>query len=167
MLAQSTSWNLRMASITAKGFCAVAALSRYTRGFPWILCFRTGKSSRTLSTSKPAEITLVSALMEFLEQDSFQRIFQGLNFDAIDDVLREGVGQQAARILFADAARPQVEHGFGIQLADGGAVRAAHVVGENLQFGLGIDHRLVGQHQVLVGLLGVGLLRVLADDDAA
>ena len=81
-----------MASITANGFCAVAALSRYTRGFPWILCFRTGKSSRSFSTSKAAEITLVSTLMEFLEQDSLERILQGLNFDAVDDVLREGVG---------------------------------------------------------------------------
>jgi hypothetical protein len=77
-----------------------------------------------------AELAIV--LMEFLEQDSFQRILQGLNFDAVDDVLREGVCQQAAGIPFADAARLQVEQGFGVQLADGGAVGAADVVGENL-----------------------------------
>ncbi len=34
----------------------------------------------------------MSTLMEFLEQDSLERILQGLNFDAVDDVLREGVG---------------------------------------------------------------------------
>ena len=37
------------------GFCAVAALSRYTSGLPCIVCFSTGNSSRILSTSKPAE----------------------------------------------------------------------------------------------------------------
>ena len=56
MLAQSTSWNLRIASITANGFCAVAALSRYTSGLPWIVCLRTGKSSRIRSTSKVLSI---------------------------------------------------------------------------------------------------------------
>src|SRR5581483_11875555 len=37
----------------------------------------------------------------------------------------------------------------------------------NLQFRFGVDDRFVGKHQVFVGLLGVGLLRVLADDNAA
>src|ERR1017187_6372991 len=95
-----------MASITVHGFCAVAALSRYTSGFPWIFCFRTGKSSRIFSTSKPAGITLVSVLMEFLKQDSFERILQGLQLDAVDDVLGERVRQQAACFVFSDAPRP-------------------------------------------------------------
>src|ERR1035441_8543571 len=76
MLAQSTSWNFRMASMTAKGFCAVAALSRYTRGIPWMVCLRTGKSSRIFSTSKTAGMTLLSVLMEFLEEDLFQLFAQ-------------------------------------------------------------------------------------------
>ena len=67
--------------------------------------------------------------------------FERLDLDAVDDVLRERIRQQAARIALADAARPQVEHRFRVQLADGRAVRAAHVVGENLQLGLGVDHR--------------------------
>ncbi len=32
---------------------------------------------------------------------------------------------------------------------------------------LGIDHRVVGEDQVFVGLFGIGLLRVLADEDFA
>ena len=46
-------------------------------------------------------------------------------------------------------------------------MRAAHVVGENLQLGLGVDDGVFREHQVLVGLLGVGLLRVFADQDFA
>src|ERR1035441_4777093 len=153
MLAQSTSWKCRRASTTAVGFCAVAALSRYTKGLPWMCCLRTGKSSRIFSTSKPAAITLLSVLMEFLEEELFQLLAQVGDLDPVDDVLCERVSQQAARLLFADAARLQVKQRFGIQLADSGAVCAAHVVGQNLQFRFGIDHRIVRQHQVLIGLL--------------
>src|ERR1035437_8131461 len=175
MLAQSTSWKRRMASITAKGFWAVAALSRYTSGLPWMFCLRTGKSWRIFSTSKPAvapavapvETGLLSVLMKFLEKNPFQRIAQRLHFDAIDYVLRECVGQQAAGLALADAARLQVEERFAVELADGGAMGAAHIVGEDLQLGFGIHHGVVGEDQVLVGLLGIGLLCVLADDDFA
>src|SRR5690242_8078306 len=36
--------------MTARGFCEVAALSRYTSGLPLMRCRRIGKSSRTRST---------------------------------------------------------------------------------------------------------------------
>src|SRR4051812_8940767 len=98
-----------MASITTNGFCAVAALSRYTSGLPWIVCLRTGKSSRIRSTSKVVESWLLRVLIEFLEQDSLQRILQRLHLDTVDDVLRECIGQQTARVALADAPRPQVE----------------------------------------------------------
>src|SRR4051812_36751579 len=117
-----------MASMTACGFCAVAALSRYTSGLPWIFCFRTGKSSRILSTSNAVATALVSVLMEFLKESGGKRLSQGLDLDAVDDVLRERGDQQVPRIDLADAARLQVEHHFRIELADGRAVRAAHVV---------------------------------------
>ena len=44
---------------------------------------------------------------------------------------------------------------------------AADVIGPDLQLRLGVDYGVVGKNQVLIGLLGIGLLRVLADDDAA
>ena len=67
----------------------------------------------------------------------------------------------------SDAARAQVEQRLLVELADRRAVRALHVVGVDLQLRLGVDLRVVGEQQVMVGLLGVGLLRVLADDDPA
>ena len=67
----------------------------------------------------------------------------------------------------ADAARAQVEHRVLVELADRRAVRALHVVGEDLELRLRVDLRVVGQQQRLVRLLRVGLLRVLADDDLA
>src|SRR4051794_34835430 len=123
-----------MASITALGFCEVAALSRYTSGLPWIRCLRTGKSSRTASTSKGAMTGLVSVLMEFLKEDAFQRISQGLHFNTVYDVLREGVNQEVARVGLRDAARLQVEQHLVIELADSCAMGAADVIGPDLQF---------------------------------
>ena len=75
--------------------------------------------------------------------------------------------QQAARRFFVDAAGAQVEERVFLDLADGGAVRAFHVVGVNFELRLGVDLRAVGKQQVAIGLLGVGLLRVLVHDDAA
>src|SRR5262249_62389393 len=47
------------------------------------------------------------------------------------------------------------------------AMRAFDVVGENLQLRLGVDGRAVGKQQHLVRLLGVGLLRILANENLA
>ena len=42
---------------------------------------------------------------------------------------------------------------------------AFDVIGKNLQLRLGVNHRVVGQQQIAVGLFGVGFLRVLADQN--
>ena len=86
---------------------------------------------------------------------------------AVEALAGKGVEQQVARRGLVDAARAQVEELLLLDLADGGAVRAFHVVGVNLELRLGVDARVVGEQQVAVGLLGVGLLRVLVHDDAA
>src|SRR6185437_15940188 len=50
---------------------------------------------------------------------------------------------------------------------DGGAVGTLHVVRVNLKLGLGVHLRIVGEQEIAIGLLGVRLLRVLVDDNAA
>ncbi len=82
--------------------------------------------------------------------------------DALDDFAGEGVDQHPPRRFRPDAAGAQIENGFLVQLADGRAVRAFHVVGVNLQLRLGVGRRVVGEQQILVRLLGVGLLRARA-----
>ena len=86
---------------------------------------------------------------------------------AVEALAGEGEEQELARGHLVDAAGAQVEQRVLLDLADGGAVRALHVVGVDLQLRLGVDLRVVGKQQVAVGLLGVGLLRVLVHDDAA
>ena len=66
-----------------------------------------------------------------------------------------------------DAAAAQIEDRVLVELADGGAVAALDVVGEDLELRLGVDLRVVGQQQVLVHLLRVALLRVRAHEHLA
>ena len=82
--------------------------------------------------------------------------------DPVQDVAGKRVNQHDARRPVVDAARAQVEHRVLVELTDRRPVRALHVVGEDLELRLGVDLRLVAQEQRPVGLLGVGLLRVLA-----
>ena len=68
---------------------------------------------------------------------------------------------------FIDAAGTQVKKGILVDLANGGAVRAFHIVGKYLKLWLGVDLRIVREKQVAVCLLRVRLLRVLVNDNAA
>ena len=69
--------------------------------------------------------------------------------------------------LLVDAARHQVEQMVVVDLGDGRAMAALHVVGEDFQLRLGRELAIVRQQQRVAGHLGVGLLRVLVDVDAA
>ncbi len=89
------------------------------------------------------------------------------NRDPFQDLAGEGKGQELARFVASDAARTQIEDRFFIEPTDGGTVGAANVVGEDLELRIRVDDRVVGEQEIAVGLLGVGLLRVLVDDDPA
>src|SRR6185437_12293934 len=79
----------------------------------------------------------------------------------------EGVDEHAARFWLADAARAQIEQRVLVEVADSGAVAALDVVGENLELGLGVDRGARAQQQIAVEQLGIGLLCLRPDGDAA
>src|SRR4029453_43372 len=60
----------------------------------------------------------------------------------------------------------QIEESTFVNLADGGAVCAFHIVGEDFQLGFAIDLRLIRKQKIPVGLLGIGFLRVSVNNDA-
>ncbi len=86
---------------------------------------------------------------------------------AVQTLAGESHQQQLSRGDFINATRAQIKQRILFNLADGRAVRALHVVGVNFELRLGVDLRVVGEQQVAIGLLGVGLLRVFVDDDAS
>ena len=79
----------------------------------------------------------------------------------------EALDQHGARLVQRDAARAQVEQQVRVDLGRGGAMAADHVVGIDLELGLGVELRLLRQHERLRHLLAVGLLRVGAHDHLA
>ena len=157
--------------MTASGFCAVAALSRYTSDDS----DRPAEDPEVLPDGRYVEDARRSVgcrasgcpVIEFLVDHPRKRFAQRGNFYPVDYILSERVGQQTAGFQPADSPGLQVEGRLGVQLPDGCAVGAAHVVGQDLQLGFGIDYRGIGKQKVLVSLLRVGLLRVPAHEYAA
>src|SRR5260370_17918893 len=125
------------------------------RGLPCSCCERIGKSLRMAVTSR-----LVAEGMYPLQENLFQPGAQRPYLDQVNNVAREGMHQQIARLFLRDAARLQVEDGLLIELANRRPVRATNIVGVNLQLRFGMDGGVFGKNEIPVCLLGVSLLRV-------
>jgi hypothetical protein len=90
-----------------------------------------------------------------------------LDLDFVEHLANESLDQKSPGRRLVEAAGAQIEDRVLVELADRSAVRALDVVGVNLELGLGIDLGLGGQQQVLVALVGVGVLGVGPDLDLA
>ena len=86
---------------------------------------------------------------------------------SVERIGDEGAQSAALGLGSADAAAVEVEERLRVELADRRAMRAFHVVGEDLELGLGIDRRRALEQQPLQRLLAIGLLRVARDLDLA
>ena len=64
-----------------------------------------------------------------------------------------------------NASLAHIEHGGCVELAHRGTVGTLHVIGVNLQHGLGEHAGRLGGTQILVGHLRLGLLTVVANMD--
>ena len=84
--------------------------------------------------------------------------FQCGKFHLRQGIVRKGQHEQGACFRFGDSAGTQVKESVCIQLSYGAPVRTLDVVGKNLQLRLGIDLRTIVQQQVIVLLIGEGLL---------
>ena len=78
--------------------------------------------------------------------------------DPVEHVLEEPADDHPLRLLAREAAGHQVEELLAVDLAESGAVGAADVVGKELELRVGVDDGVVGQHEISVGLFGIGLL---------
>src|SRR4051812_10746516 len=94
-----------------------------------------------------------------------QRLAHLLLAGAVDRVGDEGAGEEGLRLGFGYSTARHVEEGAAVELADGRAVGAFDVVGEDLELGLGVDRRAPGEEQALQRLLAVGLLGAARDLD--
>ena len=101
-----------------------------------------------------------------LANQAFDKSSNQWFFHAIEALTGKGVQQQLPRSSLLDSARAQIEQSILIDLADRRAMGALHVIGMDLQLRLGVNSRVIGEQQIAVRLFGVGLLRVLMDNDA-
>ncbi|MDF3059260.1 MAG: hypothetical protein K0R17_3475, partial [Rariglobus sp.] len=88
-------------------------------------------------------------------------------FEFVEDFFEEGEDEHFFGGLGIDAAGLEVELLLGLNARTGGPVAATDVVGLDFQAGEAVGLGLVGEHQVTVLLIGVGLLSVGFDDDQA
>ena len=101
---------------------------------------------------------------ESLEDEAFELQAYGLEDDLFDHLGGEGISEEPLGRIGGEPTAPGVEKGDVVQPADGGAVRALHVVGEDLELGLGVHPGVIAPEEIAVGLLGVGLLRLGAHE---
>src|SRR5450432_1151618 len=150
--------------MTAAGFWALAALSRKTRpglfskigksrlirrgSSAWRDDWRCGASGIGVASAEPVlEMTC-------------HVLAHGAVGDEIECLRGEGRDQHAARLVLGDAAGAQIEQRLLVEVADGGAMAAFDIIGENFQLRLGIDAGAPAQEQVAIELLRVAALRV-------
>lgn len=74
----------------------------------------------------------------------------------LQNLVAESVGKKRACGTLADATGTDVEQGLFVKLTDSGAMGTFDIIVVNLQEGLGVDESLVGEEDVLVGLVGFG-----------
>lgn len=118
------------------------------------------KWSLTLFTDLAAIACAESTAETFLHQ-LVETVAQGFQFDLVNDLANKGKLQQKLCLMLINTPLLHVEFGGVVELSHRGAMRALYVVGINLQHRLSVHTGVLGHHEVLVALLGVGLLRVV------
>ena len=102
------------------------------------------------------------AFVEFATETLFDEIVEtvakGFETHVVDDLVDEGVLQQELGLVERNTSLTHVEEGRIVELANGRAVGTFHIIGIDLEHGLGVHTGLTGGRQVLVGHLRGGLL---------
>src|SRR6185369_15278501 len=97
----------------------------------------------------------------------YREFTQGVISDGLNILADKCLDQQRLRFLFGKTPRAQVEQQVFVKRAGGCAMAAGYVVSEDFQFRLIVGLSLVGQQQRARHHLGVRLLRVGTNHDAA
>ena len=126
---------------------------------------RRASHARSMRLSRPVAGLYELALRDAGLERGGERLANGLELDAVQDVLEEAAHDQPLRVSAGEAARHRVEELFAVDAADRRAVGAADVVREDLEPGNRNGVRRRRQHEVAVLLVRVRLLRVLLDAD--
>src|SRR5688572_21327605 len=100
----------------------------------------------------------ISLCGETLENMGFERFLERLQLDLLEDVGRKRISEQPPCVSRPDSTAQHVEKSSLIEPSDCRAVRALHVVREDLQLRLRVHSGFVGEQEIVVALLPVGFL---------
>ena len=100
-----------------------------------------------------ASCAFVEQSAETLLDKVVKPVAQRLQFHAVDDFAHEGDLEQCLRFLDGDAPLAHIEQGGIVQLSDGAAVGAFHIVGIDFEHGLGEHVRRSRGAKILVSHL--------------
>src|SRR5688572_4590662 len=100
----------------------------------------------------------ISDTGESLKRESLEPLPKRINRNRLEHLCRKRIREQLARLAVRDAAALHIEQRRFVDPANRCAVRALHVIGKDLELGLRVDPRALGQQQRVVGLLAVRLL---------
>ena len=112
-----------------------------------------------------AAFAFVKFATEALLYKVVEAVAKGFELHVVDDFVDEGILEQHLRLLQGDASLAHVEEGGIVELAYGRAVGTLHVVGIDLEHGLGVHAGILGGREVLVGHLRGGLLGSVFNQD--
>ncbi len=120
--------------------------------------FRPERSDDLSPPPSPAVIPLI-VLADATADGVAKSFANALDGDPVEHLLEESSDNHSRRFFSRQTTALGVENHFVIHAARRGAVRAADIVGLNFEAGNGIGPRVIGQHQIVVALVAVGLLR--------
>src|SRR5947208_16512191 len=108
-----------------------------------------------------------TAVLDLLDHGAAERTRERRDGQAVEHVVEEAEHDQSLRLRRRHAAALEVIELILVDGADGARVRAPHVVGLDLEIRDGFGPRALGEHEVAVGLAGLGLSRRGAETDEA
>ena len=99
--------------------------------------------------------------------DAFQRFYQRLVFQFFDDFGDKSLNQKRTRLVFRNAASPQIIEMVLVDIGNRCAMRALNIIGKD--FKLRFDRKLgfIRQKQSIAGHTRISFLRVGCDPDLA
>src|SRR5947208_5853356 len=108
-----------------------------------------------------------TAVLDLLDHGAAERTRERRDGQAIEHVVEEPEHDQSLRLRRRHAAALEVVELVLVDGTDGARVRAPHVVGFDLEVRDRLGPRALGEHEVAVGLAGVGLPRGGTEPDEA
>src|SRR5512140_403863 len=165
--ALSTSPPQRSCSLSGASGPRLSSPVRPSSCRPLACCANQSVSSYFLFSLSITGTSIGAFPIHLLQDRLMEALAHSLEWDALHDGVEEPLDYKPLGIRLRDPARPQVKNRFCFQTTDRGAVRAAHVIGQDFQPGDRIGPGTFIEDDIAVGLITIRFFSALGDVDHA